>query len=342
MKAKTIGPVVFLLGLATFCPVNGQESREKGIDGPTARLNNGVSVALTTRMVPGAHGRRVASMVTLESDVIHRVFLDKRNGLYFGYDLEIQPGGSVGQFKVSVRPLSQDFENNLREATCLTERGVKRRQTLFPIPLPKYPDPTFVADGDTIALDLLVNKRAGLTIVDIIKITSAKQGAMEPIGTQPFRQGPSRMGTEMRVSNFELLENGESVAEWQGTGCSGALLWFYLPGRGRIILSLEPHEGYGFEKLGEIEDNKIAFSVGANLYQCISSAPVTRAGERLSVWVLHDAAYEPDLVIAGSEEGLTKMTGRRGRYQSDSRESMRRSCLVGSADNIESLLLPGR
>jgi len=146
----------------------------------------------------------------------------------------------------------------------------------------------------------------------------------------------------MSVSNFELSENGESVGEWQGTGCSGALLWFYLPGRGRIILSLEPHEGYGFEKLGEIEDNKIAFSAGGDRYQCVSSAPITRAGERLSVWVLHDAAYQPDLVIAGSDEGLTEMTGRRGRYQEGSRESMRRSCLVGSADNIESLLLRRR
>jgi GWxTD domain-containing protein len=94
---------------------------------------------------------------------VHRVLADRESGAYFGYDLVIESDSSApNKFKVSVRPLSINPPEQMRLGD-LTARS-----------LPKYPEDMVVEDGDTIALDVLINPQTKVKIVDLIKITTKK------------------------------------------------------------------------------------------------------------------------------------------------------------------------
>jgi hypothetical protein len=64
-----------------------------------------------------------------------------------------------------------------------------------------------------------------------------------------------------------------------------------LPDRGRFVFSITPHEGYDFQKIGFVQENKIAFQIAGDRYEWISSTPVFSGGGNL--WVLHDPEYLP-------------------------------------------------
>jgi hypothetical protein len=46
---------------------------------------------------------------------------------------------------------------------------------------------------------------------------------------------------------------------------TGALVWFYIPGRGRYILSLTPRAELGFAQAGEVRGGAIRFTLGGDL-----------------------------------------------------------------------------
>ena len=57
-------------------------------------------------------------------------------------------------------------------------------------------------------------------------------------------------------------------------GFVAPLPWFSVPGRGLFIISIQPHEGYDFQKIGVIEDNRISFTHGGDKYEWVSSLPM--------------------------------------------------------------------
>ena len=101
---------------------------------------------------------------------------------------------------------------------------------------------------------------------------------------------------EMAVNEYRLLINGEVIAMGKpASNQSGALLWFYVTGRGRFIFSLVPREGYGFQKVGFIENNRIEFTLRGDRYEWISNVPVLPGGGTWNLWVLHDPRYTPPI-----------------------------------------------
>jgi hypothetical protein len=119
-------------------------------------------------------------------------------------------------------------------------------------------------------------------------------------------------------------------------GCSGAVIWFYVPGRGRFILSLRPHEGYDFQKMGVIENDQISFTVGTDQYQWISSAPVVLVGGRFGLWVLHDTDYRPELDRHAA--WLMRGRNRDGQSSSHGKETGGLGVVIGAADAVDFLL----
>ena len=162
------------------------------------------------------------------------------------------------------------------------------------------------------------------------------------------------------MKDYRLLVNGNVVSVGKSTkGCAGALLWFYIPDRGRFIFSLVPREGYAFQKVGIISDNKIEFTINGDRYEWLSSAPVVRPGGAWNLWVLPDPRYSPlfgsepapqkkkgvldkwdDLVVATqnstvkvrSEKTLTGVTAPQTQTATD-----RPRVMIGGADTIENL-----
>ncbi len=293
--------------------------------------------------------------------VIHRLLVDAGGNYVFGYDLVVEPVAASKQFKVSLGPLSAEFAEQLRARLPATAAG-RAAQGISTLPRPA--DTQLVEDGDAFALDLLVNPETGVKIVDVVKVSFDRarlRGATPPpsVPLRDFTLG----NVELAVRDFKLTINGELVGGGRGKparGCAGALVWFHVPERGRFIFSLIPHEGYDFQKIGRIENNKISFSLGGDMYEWTSSAPVVgTSGGNWNLWVLHDPGYVSDFdsqeqIVEGargaSPEWPRDSLGqirRERRAEFETRDDNRKRAarrarvLVGGADRIENLL-PGR
>jgi hypothetical protein len=333
MRIRTnISLAVFMLTLWGSVVADGQESKgtvqAEHQFNASCRLANGLHVAFANETVPTGSIQFSLSMVeTQGSDVIHRVFLDESRRFFFGYDVKVEPVPNTRQIRVFILPMSVEYEQRLREHAAFHTRGVS----------PDFTSPSLfqtesaqlVNEGDVLAIDALVNQSTGVKIVEIIKASREEI----PLGSSPARtpiHDFSLDDVELGVTNYRLLIDGELVAGDRPTGgCSGAIIWFYLPDRGRFILSIRPHEGYDFQKIGLIENNKIKFTFGREEYQWISTAAVTGSNGRFNLWVLHDTNYRPEL-----DEGGARLMRRRGRNRQAGSSS---GLLVGAADRIEYL-----
>lgn len=298
-------------------------------------------------------------MLIGDDNSIHRVLVDSEGRFIFGYDLMIEPLAASKQFKVYVKPLNTELEKQLRarDAARLApdERNLEAQVSKT---LPRSADAQVIGDGDELALDLLVNRDTGIKIVDLVKVSSVPFRSNEV----PFAYPPPRDFTlnnvELALHDFKLRINGEEVATKNlARECKGALVWFYVPGRGRFIFSLAPHTGYDFRKVGVIEDSKISFALDGINYEWISREPViTASNGKWNLWVLHDKDFTPDLsqpepntsesksietILRGAmntkQSALkTKETTSNPRAANQSPKPARIS--VGSADRIENLL----
>jgi hypothetical protein len=294
--------------------------------------------------------------------VVHRVLVDAEGSFVFGYDLIVEPVAATKQFKVLVKPLSAEFEERLRARQPANAAASANRAPPNVSTLPREGVAQLIDDGDAIALDLLVNAQTGVKIVDVVKVSfdRAKLWSTPPRRSVPLRDF-TLGNVELAMRDYKLTINGELVGQKAARGFEGALLWFYVPERGRFIVSLMPHEGYNFQKVGSIENNKISFKLGGDLYEWTSSAPVVgRSGGNWNLWVLHDPDYVSDFASAeqiteGREEDssspgwLSDPLARLRRKQREVFETRvndktkrtatkRPRVLVGGADRIENLL----
>ncbi|MCA1565510.1 MAG: hypothetical protein LC803_07715 [Acidobacteria bacterium] len=303
-----------------------------------------------------------------DKHVVHRVLVDAEGGFVFGYDLVVEPLAATKQFRVSVKPMSAEFEEELRarhQPSTGTNRAGQNVSTL-----PRPADAQLIDDGDAFALDLLVNPQTGVKIVDVVKVSFDRARLWSaPPPSLPLRDF-TLGNAELAMRDYKLTINGEPVGGRRSkpaSGFAGALVWFYVPERGRFIFSLTPHEGYDFQKVGRIENNKISFTLGGDSYEWTSSAPVVgTGGGNWNLWVLHDAGYVSDFdsqeQIVGGADGLPpagttngassphwlrdslERIGRERRAgfearDDDRKRDMRRTrVLAGGADRIENLL----
>jgi hypothetical protein len=70
------------------------------------------------------------------------------------------------------------------------------------------------------------------------------------------------------------------------------LVWLYLPGRGRFVLSLVPRPG--FEQAGKVEGGALVVKSGDDTIALKCLGPITTEYETYIVYVKHDADWRPD------------------------------------------------
>ncbi len=356
---------IFCLILFLMSFTSAIEAQEQGK--VSGRLKSGLSVIFTSKTEPAGSARPAIGSIEItgENNVIHRAFIDAERGVYFGYEVVIEPQGETGAFKLTFKPLPtvpSKFVQQVGAAQMNLKRGAiseagsggssnaeRRAQQLAPLialNLPKYPDPQIVRDGETLALDVLVNSQTGVKIIDLIKVTSSGDHQFQPLsagkpvkpnkpnrkpdGTSsvapnnrhlnPISAGGTNAGQEnagsenqqpadlkidaieLKITASVMLVNGKRLLPEKGAsgyGVSGApLIWFYMPEHGRFILSLTPRDGYDFQKIGTIRDNRITFTLNGNQYDWVSSSRILAVGGGpWNLWVLHDPDYRPDVTL---------------------------------------------
>ena len=253
-------------------------------------MQSGAFVVIRTESAPPTAGDATSDLVESEDrpNLIHRVFVDSRNELFFGYELLVERAAESRYFWVTVRALSEDYLSGLRERPSFRGRRLHPgyNATAFPA------SPQLLRDGDTFALDVFQNQRTGTKIVDIIQVSLTDPSQRQAAGAGPRDFSPEDF--QLKVSGYRLKVNGETVYRSTG-GCAGAVIWFSLGDRGRFVFSLVERPGFQFKKVGAVRNNTVAFEWGGDKYEWESSLPVVGAGGNWNLWVLHDPDYKLDL-----------------------------------------------
>ena len=289
-----------------------------------------------------------------ENHIVHRLLLDSSRKYIFGYDVVIAAVPSQKKFSVTVKRLDPVIETQLTKATS----GPASRIAT----LPQSTDAQILDDGDSLALDLLVNQKAGVKIVDLVKFSYDRTNLWQERPFAPRDFTPDAVA--LTISDFRLLVNGSLIAKGKpGATFSGGLIWCYVEGQGRFIFSLVPRDAYQFKKVGVIEDNRIEFTFKGKHYEWLSSASIIPGGGTWNLWMLHDPNYVPfglqevkkedksaldklDDSIKTAANKATKIGdptpadyGRQDAANSQAPEPSKRvRVMVGAADRIENLL----
>ena len=222
--------------------------------------------------------------------IIHRVLKDTGGRFIFGYDLSVVPNAAARQFKIVVSPLDSQYESKLRAGN--PSEGEQPQSEIIST-FPKATEPQTLDDGDAFSLDLLVNQSAGVKIVDVVRVSFDRANIWDN-NPRTLPRDFTLDAVELSVKDYRLLVNGNVVSVGKSTrGAAGTLLWFYVQDRGRFIVSLVPRAGYGFQKVGVIEDNRIEFTASGSHYEWLSSSPILPGGGTWNLWVLHDPNYTP-------------------------------------------------
>lgn len=289
-----------------------------------------------------------------ENRIIHRVITDAQQNVVFGYDLWVSADPVTKKFSLAVLPADEAFRRSF-----LKDFTPARPNNVFAT-FPKSTTRQTLDDGDAVSLDLLVNAESGVKIVDVVSVTfdrSTLRDRHVEAAPKDFTLDAVALG----VKNYSLLINGNVVSKSKSSiGCTGALLWLYVPERGRFIFSLVPREGYDFAKIAVLDENKIEFTVNGERYEWVSGASILPNGGTWNLWVLHDTSYTPlfasqasvpqgaikkgrnvfekidgALTKQGVELTVTVGTGKTGKPNAP---DVPQRVMVGGADSIENLL----
>jgi hypothetical protein len=249
--------------------------------------SNGIVVQMTARMEPGS-GRVPSGVLAANVGRYHRVVLDRSQKRYFAYDLLVEPKDGSEAMQVRIEPFSLS-------ATELADSQMVD-PSWTPIPLLKYPLVPDVRAGDTVAIDLLENPATGQKVVDYLefKRSSPAAAAELPLGDLSLAE------VELQLENFRISLNGTvlDASTRVGGGISGAALWFYLPERGRFVMSLLPNPKLGFRRAGEVSNRSLTFTEGRERYDIQSTSRIAPAGGRFNLYVLHDPKWRPTRVVS--------------------------------------------
>ncbi|HYY97289.1 MAG TPA: hypothetical protein VE642_01790 [Pyrinomonadaceae bacterium] len=360
-------PRPLLLAALACLLLAGQRARAADNNTPDAKdgkpqvvvaLQSGAHVRIRTESDPPGDPEALSNFVEAEErpNLIRRVFVDKRDELFFGYELLVERVGDSKQFRVAVRPLSEEYLKQLAARPAFQKRRLHPSYN----PAAFSTAPQTVGDGDTFALDVLRNPRTGAKIVDLIQVSLSDAAPDEAGAGEPPRDFALE-DVSLQVKNYELLIDGESVYKSPGGSLSGPLIWLALRGRGRFVFSLVPRPGYEFQKTARLEQNRITFDWGGERFEWVSSEPVVGLGGNWNLWVMHDPDYDFDLFDQSparpasdptfaqkAEEAARQMRGRNSQagYGSNSsaaqqpapkRARQRTRVIIGAADAVSDL-----
>jgi len=228
-----------------------------------------------------------------ENRIIHRVLTDAQQNVVFGYDLLVSADPFTKKFRLVVLPADEAFRRTfVKDFTPLRPNGPFAT-------FPKSTTPQTLDDGDAVSLELLVNHESGVKIVDVVSVTFDR-ARLHETNLESAPKDFTLDAVELAVKNYSLSINGTVVSKSKSRiGCTGALLWFYVPERGRFIFSLVPREGYEFQKVAVLDENKIEFTLDGEHYEWVSAASILPNGGTWNLWVLRDTKYTP---LFGADE----------------------------------------
>ncbi len=259
---------------------------------------NGIWIRFATRVEPsgGNLPARLGGAVLTEPGKPHHVIDDPVHKRTFGYDLRLEPSADGLSGQLHIEPLHAP------------QFSVQNGWTLMG--LPKYPVIPNLRIGDTVALDLLINPSTGQKIVDYL--TLERQDRPSPDRAHDF----SLSDVTLSLDRPRVLLNGKLMESTAHTtdGTSASVVWIYIQGHGRFVLSLFPNDRFGFQKKGMTAANTMTFREGATEIRLECAVSVAPGDGPYNLYVVHEPDWRPysaqDAIELGSADNAAYIIGK--------------------------------
>ena len=244
------------------------------------------------------------------SGVIHRVLLDRVRKVAFGYDVRIEPIAGSGRFRLTFEPpslipeqrerlLGSDF-STWKELRGPTIAAGNQRVTSLHATME-------IVRGQVLELTLLTTD-SGQTLTDYVTIQHPSRQFdgfnRVPAPVFHFTPGPARdflvSDVQLALVSPRLSINGkpEPLSDGVNPSARGAVVWFYLPNRGRYVLSLAPRTDLGFRRAGEVRGSTVRFTAGGDTFTLLTADQVAPGQAPFNLYVLHDPTWKPTYLHA--------------------------------------------
>jgi hypothetical protein len=235
----------------------------------------GIEIRFATQVEPAGERRvKLPSAVVVESGRVHHLITDAAHKRYFAYDVVLEPNSDGTAAQIRIEPLHSSQEISAGHGNTL-------------LALPNYPVIPNVKVGDTVALDLLANPATGQKIVDYLTLM---RRATISDSAHDFRLAD----VQLTLGQPRMLVNGASAnVPGPNYGVSGAVVWLYLTGHGRFVLSLFPNEKLGFQKSGVVSGDALSFRDGPVEYRVECSRAIVPGSGSYNLYVVHEAEWRP-------------------------------------------------
>lgn len=311
--------IVLLLALSYSDSAMGQLSI------PTPAIQPEIQLDFEYRIDPSAEaapvlGSTVVSTRNQDGSVLaSRILTDNSHQQYFAYEVLIKPQGgdeylvSFGAWPLEKSGLETGWTRRLINSypppqtmkqgdtasviAYLDDRlKIADHVTIRALPLEIQRDLTRSADYvPVVAYRNAVNAELRTRGLPSITAPSTEAQRLPEVGRV---SGTPRAFTatdaELKLGEVRITVNGLPVTNTIDPGpARGPLVWFYVPGRGRIILSLVPRPGLGFLKAGEARGGYLSITADGNTYSLESSVAIGPGTGAYLAYILTDAGWQP-------------------------------------------------
>jgi hypothetical protein len=283
----------------------------------SARIDHGVATGpkkfgfyWETRLEPGTppleFGRTLTGGTTSSSTepyTVYRVVGDRSRHVYFGYQARVDVLAEPNTYQITFSPVDPQFALGLLSVG----EGKPVDWTQLSTPGWGTASPQTIHLGDVIAMDLLRNPTTGQRIVDYVTVQEPARSPVVTFGNvnDPPREFAFATGEprdfrqddgELHIRAARVSVNGKLDPSTAGSkiDVSGVVVWFYLPNRGRFLLSLTPHPDLGFRKAGEVRGSTLSFTVGSEAFMLVAGGAIAPTQAAFNLYVLQDPTWKPD------------------------------------------------
>ncbi len=261
--------------LVLLCAFNlfAQESSNK--------FENGLIIATKLQTIPPvsddllSENLKLWELLATDKKSFKRFIVDVKNEMFFGYKLEFSKIDGTNQYKLSFKPLGEDFKIPRPPAFDYTHFKQKT--------LSKYPSEIIVNDGDMIVLDLLENPKTKSKVQDLIKVTTTESSTNNYFSEFVEPKEFTVNNINLNLSEFKTLINKKVVIE-KGNIPNSHIVGFYFRNKGKFLLSAFPQEKHNFQKVGYIENNKMYFKNDTDSFEIIAKENILPSKGKWTLW----------------------------------------------------------
>ena len=302
-------------GDGTVCPVpsaNGQIRNLLALSGGTVLTTNGASRS----SIPCAQfevwvenlGADFSESVVgglggVEGDAskttVQRFVRDNLRMVYASYSVTIEK-----------LPQSPDYRVRFGVSNAPAAADLRTKPDWKVVSPAMFPAPQIMRDGDEVRIELFQSDR-GAALVDYVRV--GRQDKLKQ-RKQASRDSYAE-DSEFTVSQPKVRVNGVSTASIVlPETLRGGVLWIYIPGLGRYILSFLPHPE--FNLAGEVEGNSLTVTAAGNIFRIECAERVAAGGGAYNVYAGIDSTWTPadpadrSQFIAGTSPGIETALGR--------------------------------